>query len=305
MYSKRKTVYSNDLLKLTRNFTNKINDISTKLGNDVIINDGLFIMITSLFEDTIRQIMRVILISFPEKLRIRSCTISKDQVCCVADKGVEIIIDNELYALFREGVKEQLEYLFFVISNIERADLSDEISLIISKCFVISLYRNSIIHNGGKPSSQLLANKTIYEIDPNKRDIDRDIYNDFINDYLSLISILDSEIQKHFKEYKEKTRIEQLREIWYKCFNSPILKFEDYWEIDLENDLISDIKYSKYESSISSSEEVLLSIWRHQFYDAVNTKEFLLCSINYKEISDLYEGLSKTQFYYMYQQSHR
>jgi hypothetical protein len=305
MYSKRKTVYSNDLLKLTSSFTEKINDISTKLGKDAIIDDGLFVMITSLFEDTVRQIMRVILISFPEKLRIKSCTISKDQVCNVADKGVEIIIDNELYSLFHEGMKEQLDYLFYIISNIKKTDLSDEISCIIAKCCDISLYRNSIVHNGGKPTNELLMNTTAYKIDPKKRDFDRGIYKDFVNDYLYLFSVLDSEIQKHFEIHKENTRVEQLRELWYGCFNSPIMKFEDYWKIDLEKDLISDIKYCEYENSISSSEEVLLSIWRHQFYDAVKTKEFLLCSINYEIISDLYEGLSKTQFYYMYQQSRR
>jgi hypothetical protein len=153
MYNDRKKVYSDDLLKITRDFISKIKeDIMPKLGNDNIINQGLFVMSTSLFEDAIRQIMRIILITFPEKLKIKSCTISKDQVCDIAKKGIEVVIDNELYSLFREGVKEQLEYLFHIISNMDKAELSKEIKILICKCVDISLYRNSIVHNGGSLS---------------------------------------------------------------------------------------------------------------------------------------------------------
>jgi hypothetical protein len=71
-YSTRKNVYSDDLLMVTSGFTEKTSDIANKLGTDTkIINQGLFLMMTALFEDAIREIMKIILRSFPEKLQSR------------------------------------------------------------------------------------------------------------------------------------------------------------------------------------------------------------------------------------------
>jgi len=69
--------------------------------------------------------------------------------------------------------------------------------------------------------------------------------------------------------------------------------------------LIIGIKYPEIENSISSSEKVLLSIWRHQFDDFIKTEEFLLCSINYYKIYKLYKGLDSLKFYHMKQKSDR
>lgn len=304
MYSERRKVYSDDLVNVTTEFMKKTKEIIAKLGEDNVINQGLFLMSTALFEDSIRKIMRIILISFPEKSKVKSCTISKGQVCDIADKGVVVIIDNELYALFREGVKEQLEYLFYIVSNTGKSNLSEDIIVLIRKCADISLYRNSIIHNGGRPTDSLLMNASIYKINPTLRsEYDRNLFQAFLNDYLNIFSSIESEIKKHFRLYTSITRVEKLKNLWYECFNSPLLIFEKYWEIDFERDLITDIKYPNYENSLSSSEKVILSIWRHQYYDGIKTEEFLLCSVNYGKICRLYKGLGETQFYYMYQQS--
>lgn len=303
MCTDRKKVYSDKLLNISRDFTDKIKDIISKLGNDNVLNQGLFVMATSMFEDAIRQIMRNILITFPEKLKIKSCTINKDQVCDITKRGIEVIIDNELYALFREGIKEQLEYLFHIISNMGKSELPKEIKILICKCVDISLYRNSIVHNGGKPTEHLL-NASIYKVNPNERNLFIHVNLEaFLKDYLEIFIAIEAEIKKHFRPYASITRLERLKDLWYECFQSPILRFEDYWEIDTEKDLITNIKHSKYENSISSGEKVYLSIWRHQYDDSIKTEEFLLCSINHEKISKLYNGLVDTQFYYMEQQS--
>lgn len=57
---------------------------------------------------------------------------------------------------------------------------------------------------------------------------------------------------------------------------------------------------------MSSSEELFLSIWRHQYYDVIKTKEFLVCSISdLNKFSKLYKGFRDTEFYYMYQRAER
>lgn len=83
------------------------------------------------------------------------------------------------------------------------------------------------------------------------------------------------------------------------------MQFNDYWIIDKEKDLITGIKYPEIEDCISGSEKVLLSIWRHQYDDTIKTQEFLLCSINYHKIYELYKGLDELKFYHIKQKSDR
>lgn len=192
--------------------------------------------------------------------------------------------------------------MLFFKKTIDNYTLNDYIN----KCADIYLYRNALIHNGGTPSNDLLNKAKFYKVDP-RIDINfsKELINNFIDDYHAIFNFLENKVRKTYSFYNEKTRIEKLKELWYRCFDSPILAFEDYWDIDYKNDLIVNIKYPRFENSISSGEEILLSIWRHQYYDAIKTKEFLLCSINYREICELYEGLYDLKFYYMYQEAER
>lgn len=306
MYSKRKKVYADDLISIISSFKINIAEIKNKLGKDKIINKGLFLMATSFFEDSIREIMKIILISFPEKLNSKKFSISRDDVCEIAGSGHEIIIENELYILFRKGVKKQLEYLFYVVCNYKEKDFKDELIDYIDRCVDIYLYRNSLIHNGGTPSNDLLNKVKFYKIDTGLNiNFSKELIKNFIDDYYDIFDFLENKVRNTYCFYSEKTRIEKLKDLWYRCFDSPILVFEDYWDIDYENDLVVNIKYPRYEDSISSGEEILLSIWRHQYYDAIKTKEFLLCSTDYRVICELYKGLSNLKFYYMYQEAKR
>lgn len=56
MISKRRKVYSDDLLNVTESFQRKLEEIEKKLDNDFLINQGLFLMITAYFEDSIREL---------------------------------------------------------------------------------------------------------------------------------------------------------------------------------------------------------------------------------------------------------
>jgi hypothetical protein len=305
MYSERKNIYADDLINITVSFKAKTNSIIDNLSNEVIVNQGLFIMTTALFEDAIREIMRLVLTSFPEKLQIKTCTITKKQVCEIADFGHSVIIENELYLLFKDGVKKQLEYLLEVLCNIDKNDYTPELTENIDKLTDISLFRNSLIHNGGKASISLKENAKYYKVEGNQDNLtfSKNLVKQFINDYLNMFNLIEEKVKSKFKFYENSTRVEKLRNLWGECFSSPLLNFDNYWQIDFERDLIVDIKYSKFEDSISSNEKVLLSIWRHQFNDSIKTEEFLLCSVNYNKIFNLYKGLDDTKFYHMLQQA--
>lgn len=313
MISKRKIVYSEDLLNITKTFQIKIEEIKKSLGNDMLINQGLFLMTTAYFESSIRELMRIVLVSFPEKLSKESCTISKDQICAIADKGHSIIIDNELYSLFKGGVRVQLEKLLKILFNKEcRNNNSDNKNAIeqkaketIIKLEEISFYRNALIHNGGKASIEINERVKFFKPTNTGGDLmfDSNLIRSFIEEYSYFFAYLEGCINNTFSSYQSLSQIERVKKLWEYSFSSPILRFEDYWDVDNKHDLITGIKYPDIECCISSSEKVLLSIWRHQFDDSIKTKEFLLCSVNYHKIYEIYKGLDELKFYHMQQKS--
>jgi len=168
----------------------------------------------------------------------------------------------------------------------------------------ISLYRNALIHNGGKVSIELNERAKYFMVNVGETlKFDSGLIEKFINEYEKFFVYLGKEICKTFSSYKNLSVIEKVEILWNECFSSPILLFENYWRIDREKDLITGIKYPDIESQISSSEKVLLSIWRHQFNDSIKTEGFLLCSVDYHKIYELYKGLDNLKFYHMKQKS--
>lgn len=306
MYSYRKKIYADDLIEIIQKFRNDILEIHDKLCDDILVNKGLFIMVNSLFEDSIRELMNIILTSFPEKMKLKSTTISKEQICEIADSGYKVIIEKELYLIFREGIVSQLGYLIESICNIKSKDIDNNIQQIIDRCHEISLYRNALVHNGGKITKDLYSKAKFYK--PNDKiyiGFDKVIIGKFIYDYKSFFDFIEKEACEKFSCYTKITRIQKLKELWYRCFDSPLLIFENYWEVDIEHDLITGLKKCENENSLSSSEIVYLSIWRHQYYDGFKTKEFLICSINHSILCDIYNIFSDIKFYYMYQESEK
>ncbi len=312
MSIKRKKMYSDDLLNITDSFLIKLEDIEKKLSNDYIINQGLFLMITVFFEDSIRELMKKVLIQFPEKLTNKSCVISREQVCLIASNGHSVIIDNELYLLFKDGVRRQLENLLKILFNKEykkascKKSISENEKNSIAKLEEISLYRNALVHNAGRVSIEI--NEKVKYFKPKTQNgllFDSELIKLFIDEYKKFFQHLSSEIKITFSSCKDLSEVDKTKVLWDECFSSPTLQFEDYWEIDREHDLIKGVKYPEVEKNISSSEKVFLSIWRHQFDDSIKTEEFLLCSINYSKIHMIYKGLYDLKFYYMKQKADR
>ena len=303
MYSSRKNLFADDLLIIIDSFNKKSYEVYGKLGEDIIINQGLFLMTTSLFENSIRDLMRVVLTAYPEKIQSNTMSISKKQICEIANRGYNAIIDYELYSLFKNGVREQLEYLLNIIIESESSKYSPQLKNLIVRISDIYLFRNSLIHNGGKADAALNEKAKIYKTSNNSTILfKKDLIERFISDFQFFFSILSGDISGKYNFFN-KTRLGRLRQLWKDVFTSPILQFDDYWFIDVDNDLITGINYPKCEEALSSSEVVLLSIWRHQYYDCIKTEQFLLCSINYDRIYEIYKGLDNLKFYHMQQEA--
>ena len=266
MNSNRK-IYADGLLEITGDFLEQISLIEKKVGEDYLINKGLFLMMYSYFEESVREMMSVILFIFPEKLLKKTCTIRRDQIGKVAKDGHKIIIENELYSIFNEGVRIQLENLLKILlnkeyknnSNVKNA-ISDKTKESLDKLEEISLYRNALIHKGGKVSVEIYERAKIFKFWSNGSEINfsPETINIFTTEFKNFFLYLDDEIRKTYRFYASISNIEKLRELWDDFFSAS--KFEDYWGIDIDNDLIIGIKYPEH-NCMSSSEELFLSIW--------------------------------------------
>lgn len=162
-----------------------------------------------------------------------------------------------------------------------------------------------MIHKGGKVSVEIYEKAKIFKLWSNGNEINfsSETINIFATEFKNFFFYLDDEIKKTYHFYASVSNVEKLRELWDDFFS--VSKFEDYWEIDIDNDLLIGVKYPEH-NCMSSSEELFLSIWRHQYYDAIKTKEFLVCSIsNLDKFSKLYKGFRDTEFYYMYQRAEK
>ncbi|MBU5445668.1 hypothetical protein [Paenibacillus sp. MSJ-34] len=117
-------LYSNDLIDIISKNSDILNEIKLKLQMDNLINQGLFLMSTTYFEATLRDVMNKILISKPEKLKKDNFTISKDNLSSLDDSAIlKSIIENELFNLFKGNVKEQLLYIIEIVSNIRVSNI--------------------------------------------------------------------------------------------------------------------------------------------------------------------------------------
>lgn len=304
MISKRKEIYNEDIFSIIDLFNNRLNEIETKSTDDLVINNGLFLMSYAMFEDSIRELMRVILLAFPEKLEMKSCTVTRQQVGEIADVGHSIIIDNELYLLFKNGTRKQLGYLFGLITEISSKSFPEDVNIMIDKCEEISLYRNAIIHNGSKVSEELYRKCRYFKrTHKGTLRVSKDTLSDFIDVFRTLFDYIKELSNRKYRFYNEISRVEKLRNLWYRNFDSSILIFEDYWEIDYDRDLITNYKYPRCERSISSGEKVYLSFWKNQFNcEEFYIDKFMLCSINKDTIIDILKTLDETKFYYMIQE---
>ena len=66
------------------------------------------------------------------------------------------------------------------------------------------------------------------------------------------------------RTYSSHTSVAALRRLWTDLFDSPIMKFEDFWLVDEEQDSVS-VNEDAALAHISSSERLLVGLWKSEF----------------------------------------
>lgn len=255
------TIY--DLLKPINTTKNKLDEIFEELKRDglrEVTIQGLFILGISSFEIMLSEILTYYLNCLPKKLEFKDIKLSKDELLNENEDLVRVYVEKVIISLSYKRFDEFLSYFFDILSiNFKSRNEN------IDKLVEMKETRNLLLHNNLVVNNLYLEKTLHYKRATNIGEPIK-IDSQYAFESLLLISSLVNEIEKELKDkYSSYTKIRLLRDLWEYLFDSPILKFDDYWYLDEKNDEIPAMKHCKYEQCISWSERMFLGMWRAHF----------------------------------------
>ncbi len=219
---------------------------------------GLCVMHQAKIEDVITDLCKIILFAFPEKLP-KDSSVKAKQILDQKDwfKVRQILIEREIKEKFYSPFSQQVTYLMDLLNE----KPTPEIQECIDNLQEVAATRNIIVHSAGKVNSQYLELSGMKaRIKKVGEDVPVDI--DYLNTSCEIakrfIEWLISIIKDKFKEY---TKSKLIRDAWNACFDSPILKFEDWWHIDKNGDIVGFRADNTYWKVASSTEKTKLSVF--------------------------------------------
>lgn len=242
---------------------NEINNILEEINktNNKIILKGLFTYGVSTLENIMTDILRDFIIAFPNKIPEKSIEVTKNELINERDFLIEKTIDKTINNL-SYGTLDNYLTKFSEILSIDKIPIK-----VTNQLIEIKETRNLIIHNNLKVNTVYLSKCKPDCIRANVEQVNKEL--PFDKTYASKSiefckQILSGYIYKPLKDkYSTHTKIKAMKEIWDYLFDSIILKFDDYWEYNIEGKLLhfqldQEILNARLKGGYSTSEKILL-----------------------------------------------
>ena len=229
------------------------------VNDDKIILEGLFVLAVASFENSLNDTLKVLLTHIPEKLDSKLDNISKEDL--IEGDPLQKAIQNKVNSISYKNLREIIDY-FIKTTSINDNSISD---VQFEKLQEIKATRNLLLHNNLKINN--IYNETSGPLRRSGRENRLEIDQNYL--YLSIVTLKDilqafsSELVEKYNNY---TRVNAVKNLWTFMFNTPVLVFENEWEIDYENDFVKSYRHEQSNrSSLSGGEEFLFSIWLSHF----------------------------------------
>lgn len=258
---------SDDVTSLISKRKMEINSYATMLmRTDEKYIEPIFVYSYSIFESTITEILRYYLNAFPEKIN-KNINIGKEQLLSTSMTHDILVSYIEEY-IRKYSSKTLSEYLRFFKETLD-IDASLDLPLVDK----ISKQRNIIVHDNFKRDLLSLYINNVKALCSNGAELLS--YIRFLNEILDIISA------KICSKYAEYTKEKLVRCVWNSVFSTPVLRFDDIWNFDVNGALfIKNFETIKEKVKIiSSTERLFLAIIFQQFNNSINEKLF-----SFKEI---------------------
>lgn len=248
-----------ELLVPIKQALNRIEKIRQRKASndDPIILEGLFVLAVASFENSINDTLRIFFKHIPQKLSIKNESLSKEDL--LSNNLLEIISERKVLALSYKNLKDWLKY-FFEISSLEEDNFFTSDYFL--KLQEIKASRNLLLHNNLITNSMYLESAGDYKranYIGSQLEIDQVYLYDSI---ITIRAILNDFRTRLLNKYDNYTRIQAIKNLWSYTFSTPVLKFENEWELDPQNDCIAFYKEeTSQRGSLSTSEQMFLDIW--------------------------------------------
>ena len=229
-----------------------------------ITNQGMFVLLVSRFEIMLSDILVYYLQQFPEKMEFRNSPFTTEQV-------VESTLTRDLLAIKSEkkvtsrmygDTAEVLDFSLKTLSIDSPAMDATQVDYLVE----IKQTRNLLLHN------DLVVNETYKDkagrfARSRKMGDQLRIDTAYVGDSLATIKYLVTNINERLsKKYAGYTRVAALKRLWDYMFHNPAFTpFEDYWDIDMDKDVIRLRENPEAEGRLSSSGRLFLALWRDSF----------------------------------------
>lgn len=237
---------------------NKVAEIRSLLRSDTeeVFIQGVFVLAVSSMEVMISDVLRYYLIGFPQKLstdfKFEKIEFFKNYFTLL-----EKIVENHLYKISYESF-EAYYNRFLKYLSIEWSDFHDSFGKYLQE---IKATRNLLLHNNLVYNDRYIESAGIAARENPIVDYDYAINS------ISIIYEFENKLKNYVSEkYKEYTKINANKKLWQFMFQTPLMaSYDDYWYYDINKDSITALKKCSHESSLASSETMLLELWRSQF----------------------------------------
>lgn len=226
-----------------------------KVNNaDSIILEGLFALGVSSFEHSLIDTLRTLFLHIPDKLDLKTESITKDEL--INGNPLNQAIENKVNSVSYKNISEILKY-FADITGIANDLISEEE---MNSLIELKATRNLLIHNN-------LNINSIYKDTAGANSRSGNGRLTISQDYLfESIIVLRSILQKFkvalLEKYEPYTKINATRNLFKYIFPTPIMHFENVFEINEEEDRVGNLIINdSRKNSLSGSETFIFGIW--------------------------------------------
>jgi hypothetical protein len=229
-----------------------------KMNNDdSIILEGLFALGVSSFENSIIDTLRILLTNIPDKLDIKSEPISKEQL--INGNPLKQAIENKVNAVSYKNLVDIISYFTKTTGICEQIVSEDELNSLLE----IKATRNLLIHNNLIVNSFYLETSGPNRREPNTMSKRLEINQGYLFESLVTMRTVLEKFQTELSaKYSDYTRISAIKKLFSYIFKTPIMVFENEFEVDEKNDVISYLKSeTSRKNGLSSSERLYYDIW--------------------------------------------
>lgn len=248
-----------DLIKPIEQALTRIEKIRQhKMNNeDSIILEGLFALAVSSFENSINDTLRILLTNIPDKLDLKNEPISKEQL--INGNPLKQAIENKVNAIGYKNLVDILSYFTKITGISDQIINEEELNSLIE----IKATRNLLMHNNLVENSFYKETAGLKRRQPSGMNRRLQISQDYLFESLVTIrTILEKFINELSIKYSDYTRVNAIKKLFTYIFQTPIMIFENEFEVDEIKDVISYLKEeTSRKNGLSSSERLYYDIW--------------------------------------------